>query len=173
MPGFLLLIPFLLIRFGLLAGLNKEAIRRAAHFPPLKSKERITYWIYQISTVAILASFFFLKMKAAHSALFYTGLIVFSMGAVLLILSVIHFAAPSESGINKNGIYRLSRNPMYVAYLIYFIGCSLLTQSLILSVFVLTFQIAAHWIIIAEERWCVEKFGREYIEYMESVRRYI
>ncbi len=32
---------------------------------------------------------------------------------------------------------------------------------------------AAHWIILAEERWCVESFGESYREYMGSVRRYI
>lgn len=33
--GFLLLLPFFLIRFGLLALLNQEAVRRAAYFAPI------------------------------------------------------------------------------------------------------------------------------------------
>ena len=39
--GFLLLIPFLLIRFGLLTILNKAAVKRADHFPPLKKMKRL------------------------------------------------------------------------------------------------------------------------------------
>lgn len=44
MNGFLLSIPFFLIRFGLLALLNKKAILRAARFPPCYGKEKIAYW---------------------------------------------------------------------------------------------------------------------------------
>lgn len=35
MNGFFLLIPFLMIRFGLLSYLNKDAVRRAAYFAPM------------------------------------------------------------------------------------------------------------------------------------------
>ena len=39
--GFLLLMPFFLIRFGLLALLDKGAVARAAHFAPLLKKEKL------------------------------------------------------------------------------------------------------------------------------------
>ncbi|MBU9727326.1 methyltransferase [Diplocloster modestus] len=61
---------------------------------------------------------------------------------------------------------------MYVAYFIFFLGCVLLTQSLLLLVFVLIFQITAHWMIRAEERWCIGQFGSTYLQYMKKVRRY-
>lgn len=171
--AFLLLIPFFLLRFGLLSLLNRGAIMRAAYFPPLIKQEKAAYWIYQISNVAIFLYMFFLKVKAMPPILFYAGAVVYAVGTILLAVSVINFAAPSESGINQKGIYGLSRNPMYVAYFVFFIGCVLLTQSSALFAFVLVFQIAAHWIILSEERWCVRKFGNEYLQYMERVRRYI
>lgn len=62
---------------------------------------------------------------------------------------------------------------MYVAYFICFIGMALLTQSLILLCIVVIFQISAHWIILSEEKWCMEKFGESYKQYMKRVRRYI
>ena len=40
MNGFLLLIPFFLIRFGLLSFLNKQALPRAAHFAPMRGREK-------------------------------------------------------------------------------------------------------------------------------------
>jgi len=173
MGGFLLLIPFILIRFGLLSLLNKEAIKRAAHFPVLIGNEVLAYWIYQISNIAIFVYMFFLKIEIKQSLMFYTSLIVYVFGIILLTLSVINFANPSKDSININGVYRLSRNPMYVSYFIYFIGCVLLTQSIILFGFVLLFQITTHWIILSEERWCVNKFGEKYLQYMKNVRRYI
>lgn len=173
MNGFLLLIPFLLIRFVFLSILNKNAIKRAAHFPPMSGNEIIAYWIYQISNVAIFVYLCFLTVIIEFSWLFYTGLTIYIFGLVLCTISIINFAVPSNEGLNHNGLYRFSRNPMYLSYLIYFIGCAFLTRSLVLCVIVLIFQIAAHWIILSEERWCIEKFGEAYKQYMKKVRRYI
>lgn len=62
MNGFLLLIPFFLIRFGLLALLNKKAILRAARFSPCCGNEKIAYWVYQVSNVAIFVMLLFLSV---------------------------------------------------------------------------------------------------------------
>lgn len=173
MPGFLLLFPFFLARFGLLSLLNKGAVRRAAYFPPLAGKERTAYWLYQLSNLAIIVCLFFVKLKTAPPLLFYGGLFLYCAGMLLLIVSIVNFSAPTQNGINTQGLYKLSRNPMYLAYFVYYLGCAALTQSLPLLAFTLIFQISAHWIILSEERWCIEQFGEEYRAYMNRVRRYI
>ena len=171
--GFLLLIPFLLIRFLLLSILNKEAVGRAAYFAPMQGRERTAYWIYQISNVGIFAGLFFLNVPIDFSMPFYLGIFLYSLGLFLCAAAMVSFSSPDRSGFSKNGIYRFSRNPMYLAYFICFLGMCFLTRSLILLGIVLIFQFSGHWIILAEERWCIEKFGEEYIEYMKQVRRYI
>ena len=118
--GFLLLIPLLLIRFALLTILNKAAVKRAAHFPPL---EKMAYWVYQISALAMYVFPFFLKIKMVPLALFWSGLTVYTTGAILLTISLMNFAAPSARGINENGLYCLSRNPVYMAYFVFFRMC--------------------------------------------------
>lgn len=172
MNAFIILIPFLLIRFLLLGILNKEALVRAAKFAPLIGKEKIAYFFYQISNIGLFIYLFFLKITSDQHWLF-VGLIIYGLGVILCIASVYNFAKPNDHGINMNGLYRVSRNPMYVSYFIYFMGCVLLTQSLILLLLLFVFQIAAHWIILSEERWCVRKFGDEYSNYRNKVRRYI
>lgn len=172
MNGFLLLIPFILIRFGLLSILNKEGLKRAAFFAPLIGREKVAYWFYQISNILIFVYLFFLKITA-DPYWFYTGLVTYGLGVLLCLASISNFAKPAENGINLKGLYRISRNPMYVAYFIYFLGCVLLTQSLLLFSILMVFQISAHWIILSEERWCIKKFGEEYKNYMNKVRRYI
>lgn len=171
MNGFLLLIPFMLIRFGFLSLLNKEGLKRAALFAPLIGKEKVAYWLYQISNILIFAYLFFLTITT--KSWFYVGLAIYGLGILFCFASVLNFAKPAENGINLNGLYRISRNPMYVAYFIYFLGCVLLTQSLLLFVILIVFQISTHWIILSEERWCIKKFGEEYKNYMKEVRRYI
>lgn len=172
MNGFLLLIPLILIRFGLLSILNKEGLKRAAFFAPLIGREKIAYCFYQISNILIFVYLFFLKIKT-DPYLYYVGLATYGSGVLLCLASVSNFAKPAENGINLKGLYRISRNPMYVAYFIYFLGCVLLTKSLILLAILLIFQISSHWIILSEERWCIKKFGKEYKNYMNKVRRYI
>ena len=172
MNAFLLVIPLILIRFVLLSILDKKALKRAALFAPLIRKEKAAYWFYEISNILIFIYLCFLKITGDPYWL-YAGLMIYGLGVLLCIVSVSNFAKPAENGINLNGIYLVSRNPMYVAYFIYFLGCVLLTQSFILLAILLVFQISAHWIILSEERWCVKKFGEEYINYMNKVSRYI
>ena len=173
MNGFILLLPFFLIRFGFLSLLNKKAVQRAAHFAPVQGKEVIAYWIYQISTVGIILYPLFLHIKVDFSILFCTGLIFYGVGLVALFITIINFSFPNDIVLNTKGIYRFSRNPMYVSYFFYFVGMALLTLSVLLFCMVLIFQISAHWIILAEERECIKKFGISYEQYMKKVRRYL
>ena len=125
-----LLIPFLSLRFGVLSMLDSSALRRAAHFPPFRGPEKPAYWLYQLSSAALLLGPFFASVHTAPAPLFWSGAALYAFGLLLLLLSVIGFAAPSESGVRHKGVYRISRNPMYVSYFFVFLGCVLLTQSL-------------------------------------------
>ena len=156
----LLLIPFFLIRFGLLSALSRDGLRRAAHYPPVEGWERAALWLYQLSTAALLLLILLSRVKAAPPACFRAG-------------GVLYAAVPSEEGFCQSGIYRLSRNPMYVSYFLLFLGCALLTRSLPLLLCLAVFQLTAHVLIRAEERWCLRTFGAAYTRYMGRVRRYL
>lgn len=172
MNAVLTVIPIILIRYGLLSIVNKEALKRAGLFAPVIGREKVAYWVYQISTALILLYLLLLKIRAG-SDWFYIGIVIYSLGIILYGVSIINYAKPKMSGINLNGLYGVSRNPMYIAYFIYFLGCVFLTQSWILLALLICFQISTHWIILSEERWCIKEFGEEYIKYMNRVRRYI
>lgn len=173
MGGFWLLLPFLFIRFVLLAALNKEAVGRAAYFAPMQGKERIAYYVYQISNGVLLLFLVLGRGRVDFSWWFYLGVLCYVIGLCLCAAAVVCFSAPDGDGINRSGVYKISRNPMYVAYFICFTGMALLMQSLVLLAVVVVFQVSAHWIILAEERWCVETFGVGYEQYMKEVRRYL
>lgn len=173
MNGFLLLIPFLGIRFALLGFLNREAVGRAAQFAPVRGNEKTAWWIYQAANAGIFLYLPFLRAAMDGSRQFFSGLICYLLGLCLCAASVASFAFPSDTGINTRGAYRFSRNPMYVSYFVCFAGMALWTRSLLLFGMIAAFQISAHWIILSEERWCLEKFGAAYQQYMSEVRRYI
>ena len=129
MNGFLFFLPFLLIRFGFLSLLSKTGLQRAATFAPLEGKERIAYIIYQLSNLALLVVSCFFRCNFAFSWHFYLGFILYCLGLVLCACSVLYFAYPDKKGFNDRGIYRFSRNPMYVSYFICFLGISILIKS--------------------------------------------
>ena len=162
MRGWILLIPFILIRFGLLAYVNKEAIQKAAHFPAMAGNEFIAYIIYQLSNVAIFLYLCVLQLSLDSSWVMYVGGLLYALGLILMSISIVDFARSDEQSLIQRGSYRYSRNPMYISYFVCFIGCAALTQSWILLGFIIIFQVSAHWIILAEERWCLKKFQEKY-----------
>lgn len=173
MNGLLLLVPFLLVRFGLLSALDREAVRRAAHFPPMAGKNRAAYWIYQAANAAIVLTLGFLTVEPGGSRLFWAGAALYASGLILCGLSAAAFSSPSADGLCRGGLYRFSRNPMYVSYFLFFAGCALLARSYVLGGIVIVFIFSSHALILAEERWCAESFGEAYGQYRRAVRRYI
>ena len=168
MNGFLLWIPFLFIRFVLMSAVNKKALPRAAHFAPMRGKAKIAYFIYQLANAGMLLYPIFLTIELS-----WVGGACYLLGLLLCAVTVLNFSAPDSTGLNTNGLYRFSRNPMYVSYFVCFVGMALLMRSLILFGLVMIFQVSAHWIILAEEAWCLENFGGQYEQYMKTVRRYL
>lgn len=168
--GVFLLVPFFLLRFGLMALLDPNALGRAAHFAPLRGGEKAAYWVYQISTAALILGPCFSRIRPFRPPL--AGAVCYGLGLLLLAWSVVDFCAPAEDGLRQTGFYRLSRNPMYLAYFVFFAGCGMLTGSWWLLGVLACFQGSARWIVLAEERWCLENFGDVYRRYMERVRRW-
>ena len=168
----ILFIPFLLIRFPFLAHFSQNAVSRAAHFAPMEGNEKIAYVVYQISNLGLFLFSCFIGIKFDFSVLFYMGAVIYLLGLTLCAISMRDFARPHANGMNTKGLYRYSRNPMYMAYFICFLGIALLTQSLTFFVILLIFQLSGHWIILAEKRWCLAHFGNSYQNYKKQVRRY-
>lgn len=173
MNAFILMLPFFFIRLIMLPTLNREAARRASDFAPTYGGERFASTIYQLTSVAIFIYPFFMRVELDFSWQFWVGAVCYVLGIVLQAASVYAFAAPDENGLCTKGVYRFSRNPMYVAYFFVFIGITALSKSPLLLSLTVMFQVSGHWIILSEERWCLNQFGEAYENYMQRVRRYI
>lgn len=172
MNGFLLVLPILIIRYGVAALLGREALRRTAFFAPTRGAERIAYWVYQLSFLGLLALLIFTR-AAWGTFLTYAGLGLYAVGAALYLFAILHFGRPDSEGLATGGLYRVSRNPMYVAFFLYFLGIAMLTGSWVVLLVLVIFQGSVHFLILSEERWCIEQFGAAYTDYMRRVRRYL
>ena len=76
--------------------------------------------------------------------------------------------------IIKNGIYKYIRHPGYFGELLIFFGLGFVTYSLlgILGAFIVSL-IIYFGEVIPEEKYMLEKFGKEYQEYMKETFRFI
>lgn len=172
LTGLLIVAPIMLTRYLLTSFLNKEVVRRAAFFPPTRGPEKPAYIVNIGTTLLLLVIPFFLRINL-HGPIGIAGTIISVAALFLYGLGIIHFAKPGSDGINRSGLYSISRNPMYVTFFLYLLGACMMTRSWLLLAILLVFQASVHFMILAEERWCRETFGEAFTDYMNKVRRYL
>jgi protein-S-isoprenylcysteine O-methyltransferase Ste14 len=82
-------------------------------------------------------------------------------------------SAKEETHLATGGLFRISRNPMYVGMYSTLVASSLYTLNPIV-IAIAAFVIAVHHrIVLAEEQHLQNVFGREYAEYCRRVGRYL
>lgn len=78
------------------------------------------------------------------------------------------------SSLQTNGIYNISRNPMYVSLALIYLGLTCLIGNWWnIILFPLLFLIIQEYIIKSEEKYLERAFGIEYTDYKRRVRRWI
>lgn len=111
-------------------------------------------------------------------------------GSVLLLMAALYILSRSlvqfirtkntvitvraASSLQKTGIYRLTRNPMYLGLALIYLGLACLIGKwwniLLFPLLLLTVQ---EFVIRREEKYLTRRFGREYDEYRNAVRRWL
>src|SRR5262245_7129470 len=112
----------------------------------------------------------------------YVGAILFPAGVAMIVWSRRAFKAAgtpitpfTESAVLiRHGLYRWSRNPMYLGTLLLLAGVAILLGSLASMVVVIAFwAILQERFIRREERLLEETFGEQYRNYRRTVRRWL
>jgi protein-S-isoprenylcysteine O-methyltransferase Ste14 len=121
-----------------------------------------------------------LSVTKAPDWLKWISVFLWICGFVLLFIGRLGLAesfrigSPNEStGLKVNGLYRFSRNPMYVGVYATILACVLYTVNPIVlaaGVFVVAVH---HKIVLAEEQYLQKVFGQEYADFCSRVRRYL
>lgn len=111
-------------------------------------------------------------------ALFWIGCILLFVVGTIYVLTIIAFVRSPE-GLTTIGIYRVSRNPMYVAMFLSFIAFTFMIWQAeviagILALFItITSVFVIKWMVYEEEHFLAEKYGDAYSEYVNKTARYI
>lgn len=167
--GFVLTLPMLILRFGIPALMKKEALAELDYFPPVQGLEKLALKIYFISNTFLIFSPLLAKVESVGTYQI-MGWVIYLTGILVLGVSLIDYCR--QEGLKTSGIYRYSRNPICVGYLLIFVGTALLISSWFHLALTFIYQISVHWLILSEERWCLENFSNKYQEYINRVPRY-
>jgi len=117
----------------------------------------------------------------AFTPLRFVGIILGIVGVALFGIAVRTMKDSWRAGIPESdrtelvttGVFRVSRNPAFLAFYLVYIGVLLMFFNWILLLFTILSMIMLHLQIRQEERFLVGAFGGEYQEYKQQTRRYI
>jgi protein-S-isoprenylcysteine O-methyltransferase Ste14 len=125
-----------------------------------------------------------LVLRPAHDATFHwIGVIPVAMGTLLLLWCVRDFYVAGRGTLAPwtppkrlvaVGLYRFSRNPMYIAVITVLIGWAVMFQTVALVVYAVVVTIAFHLrVVFAEEPWLARTHGKQWEEYRSRVPRWL
>ena len=108
------------------------------------------------------------------------GVIMIVVGISILTLGITNLGKSVSVGLSRektelktHGIFRLTRNPIYLGCLIACAGSCLLAMHIINIVLFAITLIVHHSIILKEEEFLEKRFGEKWLEYKLAVPRYI
>ncbi len=110
------------------------------------------------------------------------GPVVVGLGLILFALCVRKFrkagtgirAGEPTTVVVKSGAYRWSRNPIYLAFILFLAGLAVwLDNAWLLVLEVLFIALLRYAVIAKEEAYLERKFGEEYRQYKARVRRWL
>jgi len=109
------------------------------------------------------------------------GLLLVTLGLILFILAFVNFGTSWRIGIDRkrpgqlvtSGIFAITRNPIYVAFIIIFFGIFLINGTWFFLIFALLAVVAIHFQILREEDFLRKQYGASYADYCKRTARYL
>jgi len=107
------------------------------------------------------------------------GIALYTFGLIIVILgffglgSSVSVGLPEEkTKLKTGGIYRVSRNPMYIGGFVMCVGSCVYSIHLINFLLLLITATIHHSIVLKEEQFLEKRFGNNWLEYKKKVQRY-
>ena len=168
--SWIFIIPLLIYWFSGIKFLFSK--RMPENTPPEKKSDKI---LSKILVLVMFGSFFysiFLPLELG-SIWLYIGILVYIIGIILITISMISFATtPLNEPVTK-GIYRFSRNPMFIGFFLVYAGIAFASVSWIYFVITIMFILIVNYISPFEEEVTLKKYGKTYKKYLEKTPKWI
>jgi len=169
--AWILVIPMLVVFF---CDMKVSTIRdsgKAGDFKLSKKEERLATAPFIIMTIAFIYAVF-LPLQS-NTIWLYTGFLVYFLGMAFEITTLLNLATSPKDKVINGGLYRFSRNPMYIGMLLLHIGLGIATASWLYIIFIFTLAILLNAFVLNEERYCLHIYGNDYLKYKNRTPRWI
>ena len=104
---------------------------------------------------------------------FIIGIVIFAIGYVLYVKALFDYATNQPEKPVTKGVYKISRNPQQIFTMVMWIGMGFITFSWLIVLLCLFQLILAYPTFIAQEKYCIQKYGEDYENYMKKAPRYL
>jgi len=104
---------------------------------------------------------------------FHIGLFVFIIGLILMAIATFNFIATPADKLITKGAYSFSRHPMYLATFFICLGSGIATVSLLFMILSIIMALCFYQEALIEERFCLNRYGNTYKDYINSTPRWI
>ncbi len=151
---------------------SRESSKRHSTRPQYTEFEKKLYYLSTVTFLATLIYSVFLPLKLG-TGWFYAGLFVYLLGMIFGFIAMINFAAAPLDKPATEGVYRFSRHPMYFSMFLMFIGIGIACFSWVFVLLTMIWFAVSDREVVAEERLCLETYGKAYREYMNRTPRWI
>ena len=152
--------------------IDKRVLKKLGADLPLSDNEKNLLNIYSFLFFAIIAYSIFLPIKLG-TVWFYVGLITYVVGVIIETIAMLDFFTTAVDKPVTKGVYHFSRNPMYFGIFLIFVGTGIACVSCVFLLFTAVFMILSHIVVVSEERFCIQKYGNAYREYLNRIPRWI
>lgn len=172
--AWLLSLVYGILSIGIMVFLPKERRKRILTFPKFNSKfEKIFSGLalFVFGRGLIIYSVFIpLNLFTVN---FYIGIFIYLIGMISSVYSMWMFSKADLNEPVTSGIYKITRHPMQVLGIIMWIGIGISAGNWILIACAFLLGIVSYPSLKAQERFCIEKYGEKYLEYMKKTPRYL
>ena len=167
---FLFILPVFLIRYLLVFIVARNRMAALDYFPDTIGIEKAGKLSYLLINTILLFYPLFMTIDTIFQPVI-AGVVLYLVGMLGYLKSVLDFIG--SDGFINTGLYRISRNPQAVSFIIIYIAIAIISNSLIY--FVLSICLLVSFIILAksEERYCLQLYGNVYKNYMKETSRFI
>ena len=139
---------------------------------PLNETEKKISSIISLLFYALIAYSIFLPLQLG-TVWFFAGLLVYLFGVIIETIAMLDFFTTEVDKPVTKGVYRFSRNPMYLGMFLIFGGTGTACVSWVFLLLTTVIIILLHISVVSEERFCLKKYGNPYKEYMNKTPRWI
>jgi protein-S-isoprenylcysteine O-methyltransferase Ste14 len=109
------------------------------------------------------------------------GVVMILLGLILFLLAFFNFGTSWRIGIDRKtpgslvtgGVFGITRNPIYVAFIAIFFGIFLINGTWFFLIFALLAVVAIHFQILREEEFLKKQYGESYADYCRHAPRYL